>query len=54
MYSEAKNNNFSYIDFEIGITEYKNINGGFTVPIGNNQCWKKKIVYLKRNIITIS
>jgi len=47
MYSEAKNNNFSYIDFEIGITEYKNVNGGFTVPIGNNQCWKKKNCLLK-------
>ena len=23
MYFEAKNNNFSYIDFEIGMTEYK-------------------------------
>ncbi len=47
MYSEAKNNNFSYIDFEIGITEYKNVNGGFTVPIGNNQCWKKENCLLK-------
>ena len=47
MYSEAKNNNFSYIDFEIGITEYKNVNGSFSVPISNNQCWKKENCLLK-------
>ena len=47
MYSEAKNNNFSYVDFEIGVAEYKNINGSFTVPIDNNQCWMKENCLLK-------
>jgi len=47
MYSEARNNNFSYIDFEIGVAEYKNINGGFTVPVDNNQCWQKENCLLK-------
>ena len=47
MYSEAINNNFSYVDFEIGIAKYEKINESFTVPIGNNQCWYKENCLLK-------
>lgn len=47
MYSEGKNKNFTFVDFEIEIAEYRKINDYFTIPIGNNQCWYKSDCLLK-------
>jgi len=41
MYSEAINNNFSFLDFEAGKAKYKKVDELFTIPIDNNQCWYK-------------